>query len=61
MDLVIKAKEIKGNCPTYKVGDSFTLKAGYQLVSEIHAGGIHPVVKQDASAGLGGNYDCNAH
>ena len=34
MDLVITVKEIKGNCPTYKAGDSFTLKAGYQLVSE---------------------------
>jgi len=35
MDLVVTAKEIKGHCPTFKVGDSFTLKAGYQLVSEI--------------------------
>lgn len=35
MDLVVKVKEIRGNCPTYKVGDSFTLKAGYQLVSDI--------------------------
>ena len=35
MDLVIKVKEIKGRCPVYKVGDSFTLRAGYQLVSEI--------------------------
>jgi len=34
MDLVITIKEIKGLCPTYKVGDSFTLKAGYQLVSD---------------------------
>ncbi|MGD2095027.1 MAG: TIGR04076 family protein [Phycisphaerales bacterium] len=34
MDLVITVKEIKGHCPTYKVGDSFTLKAGYQLVSD---------------------------
>ncbi len=35
MDLVITVKEINGHCPTYKVGDSFTLKAGYQLVSEV--------------------------
>ena len=35
MDLIITIKEIKGHCPTYKVGDSFTLKAGYQLVSNI--------------------------
>ncbi|MBA7645652.1 hypothetical protein ES703_53410 [subsurface metagenome] len=35
MDLVITAKEIKGHCPVHKLGDSFTLKAGYQLVSEI--------------------------
>ncbi len=35
MDLVVTVKEIKGHCPTYKLGDSFTLKAGYQLVSDI--------------------------
>ncbi len=35
MDLVVTVKEIKGNCPTYKLGDSFTLKACYQLVSDI--------------------------
>jgi len=35
MDLIIMVKEVKGHCPTYKVGDSFTLKAGYQLVSDI--------------------------
>ena len=35
MNLIITIKEIKGHCPTYKVGDSFTLKAGYQLVSNI--------------------------
>ena len=34
MDLVVTVKEIKGHCPTYRVGDSFTLKAGYQLLSE---------------------------
>lgn len=35
MELVVTVKEIKGSCATYKVGDSFTLKAGYQLVSEV--------------------------
>jgi len=35
MDLVITIKEIKGHCPTHKVGDSFTLKSCYQLVSDI--------------------------
>jgi uncharacterized repeat protein (TIGR04076 family) len=35
METVVTVKEIRGNCPTYQVGDSFTLKAGYQLVSEI--------------------------
>ena len=35
MDLVIKVREIKGNCPVYKVNDSFTLKDGYKLVSKI--------------------------
>jgi len=34
MDIIVKVKEVKGNCPTFKVGDSFVLKAGYQLVSE---------------------------
>ncbi len=34
MDLVVAVKEIKGHCPTFRRGDSFTLKACYQLVSE---------------------------
>ncbi len=34
MDIVVKVVEVRGHCPTYRVGDSFTLKAGYQLVSE---------------------------
>ena len=34
MDLKVTVKEIKGHCPTYRVGDSFLLKAGYQLVSD---------------------------
>jgi uncharacterized repeat protein (TIGR04076 family) len=35
MDLVIGVKEIKGHCPTFRAGDSFTLKACYQLVSDV--------------------------
>ena len=35
MEIVVTVKEIRGHCPTYKVGDSFTLKAGYQLVSDV--------------------------
>jgi uncharacterized repeat protein (TIGR04076 family) len=35
MDLVVTVKQIKGHCPTFKVGDSFNLKACYQLVSDI--------------------------
>lgn len=35
MDLLIKVKAIKGHCPIYKVGDSFILKNGYQLISDI--------------------------
>ena len=35
MDLVITVKEVKSICPVHKVGDSFTLKACYQLLSDI--------------------------
>ncbi len=35
MDLVVTVAKIKGHCPTFKAGDTFTLKAGYQLVSDI--------------------------
>ena len=35
MDLVIKVKEIKGNCPVYKPGDTFKLEDGYRLVTKI--------------------------
>jgi uncharacterized repeat protein (TIGR04076 family) len=36
MEIVVTVKEIKGRCPTFhNVGDSFSLKAGYQLVSDI--------------------------
>ncbi len=34
MDIVVTVKSIKGSCPTYQAGDSFTLKAGYQLESD---------------------------
>ena len=34
MELTVTVKEIRGHCATYKKGDSFTLKAGYQLVSD---------------------------
>jgi uncharacterized repeat protein (TIGR04076 family) len=34
MDINVKVKQIKGSCPTFKVGDKFVLKAGYQLVSD---------------------------
>jgi uncharacterized repeat protein (TIGR04076 family) len=35
MEIVVTVKEIRGRCPTFKLGGSFVLKAGYQLVSEI--------------------------
>jgi uncharacterized repeat protein (TIGR04076 family) len=35
MEIVVTVKEIRGHCPTFKLGGSFVLKAGYQLVSEI--------------------------
>jgi uncharacterized repeat protein (TIGR04076 family) len=35
MEIVVTVKEIRDHCPTYKIGDSFALKAGYQLVSDI--------------------------
>jgi uncharacterized repeat protein (TIGR04076 family) len=35
MDLLVTVKEIKGHCPAHRVGDSFALKACYQLVSGI--------------------------
>ena len=50
MDLIVAAKDIKGHCPMYKLGDSFTLKDGYQLVSEIpvcmHALGVFNALLQ---------------
>jgi len=35
MDLIIRVKEIKGNCPVYHPGDCFKLMDGYRLVTEI--------------------------
>ena len=35
MDILVTVEEVRGSCATYKVGDSFTLKAGYKLVSDI--------------------------
>jgi uncharacterized repeat protein (TIGR04076 family) len=35
MDLIIQVKEIKGQCPVYKVGDTFKLEDGYILVTNI--------------------------
>ncbi|CAB1056867.1 hypothetical protein D1BOALGB6SA_1606 [Olavius sp. associated proteobacterium Delta 1] len=35
MDLKVKVKEIKGTCSVYKLGDSFMLKDGYRLVTDI--------------------------
>jgi uncharacterized repeat protein (TIGR04076 family) len=34
MYLLVRVAEIRGNCPVYKVGDSFRLEDGYRLVSE---------------------------
>ena len=35
MYLLVKVVEIKGLCPVYRVGDSFRLEDGYQLVADI--------------------------
>lgn len=34
MDLIIRVVEIKGNCPVYRVGDTFRLREGYRLEVE---------------------------
>jgi len=34
MDLLITVKEVKGDCPVYEAGESFTIKDGFKLVSE---------------------------
>lgn len=31
MNLVIKVKEIKGNCPVYSIGDTIVIRDGYIL------------------------------
>ncbi len=35
MDLIITIKEVTGKCPVFKAGDTFRLKDGYKLVSDI--------------------------
>jgi len=35
VDLKVRVVEIKGHCPNYKVGDSFTLEDGHRLVTDI--------------------------
>lgn len=35
MDLIVTVVKINGNCPIYKVGDTFKLEDGYRLVSDI--------------------------
>lgn len=35
MKLVIRIKEIRGNCPVYKEEDIFVIEEGYKLVSDI--------------------------
>ena len=35
VDLIITVKEIQGTCAVYKVGDTFRLKDGYRLVTDI--------------------------
>ncbi len=35
MDLVVRVKEIKGECPVFSVGDAFIIKEGYKLESAI--------------------------
>ena len=33
--LVIEVAKVKGYCPTYKVGDQFSIVGGYKLISNI--------------------------
>ena len=33
-DLIVKVKEIKGSCPVYKRGDSFSILEGYKLKAD---------------------------
>jgi len=34
MDLIIRVKEIRGQCAAHKVGDTFYLREGYKLESD---------------------------
>ena len=34
-DIIIRVKEIKGQCPVFSVGDKIILKEGYKIESEI--------------------------
>ncbi len=34
MNLIVKVKEIKGNCPVYQQDDIFILEDGYKLISK---------------------------
>ncbi len=35
MDLVVTVADVKGECSAYNLGDTFTLKDGYLLVSNV--------------------------
>ncbi|UCF77848.1 MAG: TIGR04076 family protein [Candidatus Eiseniibacteriota bacterium] len=35
MDLVVTVADIRGKCSAYQMGDTFTLKEGYLLVSDV--------------------------
>ena len=41
MDLVVRVREIEGHCRVYKVGDTFALESGYELVLDIRPVCIH--------------------
>ena len=34
MKLLVRVKEVTGNCPLYKVGDTFSIEEGYKLISK---------------------------
>ena len=67
MRLSVRVVEIKGRCPVYQVGDSFTLENGYKLISEtpvcMHSlGALMPFynalrVSEPAQWGLAGKGD----
>ncbi len=35
MRLLVRVREVKGNCPVYKEGDTFSIDEGYKLSSTI--------------------------